>query len=102
MDTYRKAKKLRGTRSKSNSELLDLAKELGLKVNQNDTRLLGLAAKSQEESEACEDARERLLLRLDGYQSSIRSKLSQGLSFISVLLSIVAALLSIYASIIKK
>jgi hypothetical protein len=102
MDTIKKIRKLRHKRSKTNQELLELADTLGIKVNAHDRRLLELVGDNNKELEACEDARDRLLIKLDAYHSGQRSKLSSTLSLISVMLSIVAALLSIYASLLKS
>lgn len=101
MDTIRKIRKLKHKRSKTNAQLIGLAQSLGVTINNQDQELLRATRLSKAEEEACEDARERLLTKLDSYQANERSKFSRTLALIGVVLSIISALLSIYASVLK-
>lgn len=101
MDTIRKIRTLRHKRSKTNAELLKIAHDLGVVISQQDAALLQAERLNQDRMDACQDARERLLMKLDVYQSGVRSKLSRTLSIISVILSIFSALATIYAHLVK-
>lgn len=97
---------LKQKRAMDDAALVQLAGRVGVPVATRDIALLtttgmqsGVAGSRNAEGEI---ARERLLLKLDTYEALRRSRISQWLAQVSVVLSIISALISIYANLIKK
>ena len=100
-----KLHELKQKNAMDDTALVGLAHRAGLVLSAEDEAMLtqtgaqsGVAGSRNPAHNA---ARERLLLKLDTYEALRRSRISQWLSQISVMLSIIAALMSIYADIKK-